>query len=134
MMMDVDNFKSYNDTYGHLVGDKVLRSIANVLKETVRAVDLVARYGGEEFSVLLPKTGWEGAHIVAERIRQRVEKLAIPVVDQITRVTVSIGVAEYDGTEKAESFIDRADQALYRAKVEGKNKVCRAEPSSGGTA
>jgi diguanylate cyclase (GGDEF)-like protein len=133
MMMDVDNFKSYNDTYGHLVGDKVLRSIAKVLKDTVRAVDLVARYGGEEFSVLLPKTGWDGACTVAERIRQRVEELEIPVVDQITRVTISIGVAEYEmAFGEADAFIDSADRALYRAKNEGKNRVCRWESTGGG--
>lgn len=132
MMLDVDNFKSYNDTYGHLVGDKVLRSIAKVLKDTVRSVDLVARYGGEEFSVLLPKTGWDGASTVAERIRQTVESLQIPVVDQVTRVTVSIGVAEFRGDlGDADAFIDLADQALYRAKAEGKNRVCRAEGSGG---
>jgi diguanylate cyclase (GGDEF)-like protein len=128
MMMDVDNFKSYNDTYGHLVGDKVLRSIAKVLKETVRSVDLVARYGGEEFSVLLPKTGWEGAAIVADRIRQTVEELEIPVVDQMTRVTVSIGLSEFRNEfGDADAFIDNADQALYRAKAEGKNRVCRSD-------
>jgi diguanylate cyclase (GGDEF)-like protein len=128
MMLDVDNFKSYNDTYGHLVGDKVLRSIAGVLKETVRSVDLVARYGGEEFSVLLPKTGYEGAAIVAERIRQTVEALKIPVVDQVTGVTVSIGLAEFKPEFKeADEFIDNADQALYRAKADGKNRVCRAD-------
>jgi diguanylate cyclase (GGDEF)-like protein len=128
MMLDVDNFKSYNDTYGHLVGDKVLRSIAGVLKETVRSVDLVARYGGEEFSVLLPKTGYDGAAIVAERIRQTVETLQIPVVDQVTRVTVSIGLSEFRSEFKdADAFIDAADQALYRAKAEGKNRVCRAD-------
>ncbi len=133
MMMDVDNFKSYNDTYGHLVGDKVLRAISKVLKDTVRAVDLVARYGGEEFSVLLPKTGWDGACTVAERIRQSVEELQIPVVDQMTRVTISIGVAEYEmAFGEADAFIDRADQALYRAKAEGKNKVCRWVNPDGG--
>jgi diguanylate cyclase (GGDEF)-like protein len=110
------------------VGDKVLRSIAGVLKETVRSVDLVARYGGEEFSVLLPKTGYEGAAIVAERIRQTVETLKIPVVDQVTGVTVSIGLAEFKPEFKeADEFIDNADQALYRAKADGKNRVCRAD-------
>ncbi len=134
MMMDVDNFKSYNDTYGHLVGDKVLRAIAKVLKDTVRTVDLVARYGGEEFSVLLPKTGWDGSQIVAERIRRSVEKLEIPVVDQMTGVTVSIGVAEFNPDwADADEFIRRADQALYRAKAEGKNRVCRAESDAGET-
>jgi diguanylate cyclase (GGDEF)-like protein len=81
----------------------------------------------------LPKTAWDGASIVAERIRQTVEDLEIPVVDQITHVTVSIGLAEFRPVfADADAFIDSADQALYRAKAEGKNRVCRAELPSGG--
>ena len=128
MMIDVDNFKSYNDRFGHLVGDQVLKSIAKALRENVRAVDLVARYGGEEFSVLLPKTQWEGAHTVAERIRKSVQEVSILVGDQRTGITVSIGVAELvPPTAGAESFIDMADQALYQAKAQGKNCVVRAK-------
>lgn len=124
MMIDVDNFKSYNDRYGHLVGDRVLKVVAQVLKETVRTVDLVARYGGEEFSVLLLKTPWGGAKTVAERIRQKVAQQEIIANQQSTHVTVSIGVAELTTSFKdAESFIDMADQALYQAKSEGKNCV-----------
>ncbi len=127
MMIDVDNFKTYNDRYGHLVGDQVLKSIARVLREGVRAVDLVARYGGEEFSVLLPKTQWEGARIVAERIRKSVEEVRVTVGNLVTNVTVSIGVAELrPGVKTAESFVDSADQALYQAKAKGKNCVVRA--------
>ena len=126
-MIDVDNFKTYNDRYGHLVGDQVLKSIARVLREGVRAVDLVARYGGEEFSVLLPKTQWEGARIVAERIRKSVEEVRVTVGNLVTNVTVSIGVAELrPGVKTAESFVDSADQALYQAKAKGKNCVVRA--------
>jgi diguanylate cyclase (GGDEF)-like protein len=124
MMIDVDDFKSYNDRFGHLVGDRVLKSVSAVLRETVRVVDLVARYGGEEFSVLLLKTPVHGAQVVAERIRQRVEELVIPVGAENTRVTVSMGVA---GLEPAlrdpEAFVDAADRALYQAKREGKNRV-----------
>jgi diguanylate cyclase (GGDEF)-like protein len=128
MMIDVDNFKNYNDRYGHLVGDQILKNIARVLKENVRVVDLVARYGGEEFSILLPKTQWEGARTVAERIRRNAEEIQIPVGNQMTGVTVSIGVAELIPTMKgAEAFIDRADQALYQAKAQGKNCVIRAQ-------
>jgi diguanylate cyclase (GGDEF)-like protein len=131
MMIDVDNFKSYNDRYGHLVGDQVLKNIARVLKETVRAVDLVARYGGEEFSILLPKTQWEGARNVAERIRRSVEEVKIPVGDQMTGVTVSIGIADLIPSAGAvEGFIDLADQALYQAKAQGKNCVVRAQGGS----
>ena len=128
MMIDVDNFKTYNDRYGHLVGDRVLKIVAQVLKETVRTVDLVARYGGEEFSVLLLKTPWDGAKMVAERIRQRVEEQEIAANQQTTHVTVSIGVAELIPAFKdVEVFIDSADQALYQAKAEGKNCVRRAK-------
>ena len=128
MMIDVDNFKSYNDRYGHLVGDRVLKIVAQVLKETVRTVDLVARYGGEEFSVLLLKTPWEGAQTVAERIRQKVSEQEIVASQQATHVTVSIGVAELSPVFKdIEAFIDSADQALYQAKDEGKNCVRRAK-------
>lgn len=128
MMIDVDNFKSYNDRYGHLVGDRVLKIVAQVLKETVRTVDLVARYGGEEFSVLLLKTPWDGAQTVAERIRQKVSEQEITASQQATHVTVSIGVSELSPSFKdVETFIDSADQALYQAKAEGKNCVRRAK-------
>ena len=124
MMIDVDNFKSYNDRYGHLVGDRVLKVVAQVLKETVRTVDLVARYGGEEFSVLLLKTPSMGAKTVAERIRQKVADQDILAGQQSTHITVSIGVTELSQDFKTvETFIDSADQALYRAKAEGKNCV-----------
>jgi diguanylate cyclase (GGDEF)-like protein len=128
MMIDVDNFKSYNDRYGHLVGDRVLKVVAQVLKETVRTVDLVARYGGEEFSVLLLKTPWGGAQTVAERIRQKVSEQEIVASQQSTHVTVSIGVSELSTSFKdIEAFIDSADQALYQAKADGKNCVRRAK-------
>ncbi|HVZ79666.1 MAG TPA: diguanylate cyclase [bacterium] len=124
MMIDVDHFKRYNDTYGHLVGDKVLKAVAKILKETVRTVDLVARYGGEEFSVLLLKTPWNGAKTVAERIRQKVEAQEIVAGQTVTHITVSIGVSELSPQFKdVEGFIDTADQALYRAKGEGRNRV-----------
>jgi diguanylate cyclase (GGDEF)-like protein len=124
MMIDVDNFKSYNDRYGHLVGDKVLKVVSQVLRETVRTVDLVARYGGEEFSVLLLKTPWVGAETVAERIRQKVAEQEIIASQQTTHITVSIGVCElHPSLKDVESFIDSADQALYQAKADGKNRV-----------
>jgi diguanylate cyclase (GGDEF)-like protein len=124
MMIDVDHFKKYNDTYGHLVGDKVLKAVARILKETVRTVDLVARYGGEEFSVLLLKTPWGGAKTVAERIRQRVADQEVVAGQTVTHITVSIGVSELSPQFKdVEGFIDTADQALYRAKGDGRNCV-----------
>ncbi len=128
MMIDVDHFKKYNDNYGHLIGDKVLKLVAQILKDSVRVVDLVSRYGGEEFSVLLVKTPMEGALQVAERIRQKVQEQEIDVAGQKTGVTVSIGLAELNaGFKDAEAFIDLADQGLYRAKAEGRNRVCLAK-------
>ncbi len=124
MMIDVDKFKTYNDRYGHLMGDRVLKGVAQILKETVRTVDLVARYGGEEFSVLLLKTPWSGAKTVAERIRQKVAAQEIVASHETTHVTVSIGVAELNPSFKdVESFVDSADQALYQAKADGRNCV-----------
>jgi diguanylate cyclase (GGDEF)-like protein len=129
LMIDVDNFKTYNDRYGHLVGDRVLKVVSQVLKESVRTVDLVARYGGEEFSVLLLKTPLIGAQTVAERICQKVEEQEIIASQEATHITVSIGVAELAPAYKeVEKFIDAADQALYRAKGDGKNCVRLAKP------
>ena len=129
LMIDVDHFKSYNDRYGHLVGDRVLKVVAQILKETIRTVDLAARYGGEEFSVLLLKTPMEGAEKVAERIRQRVQEQEVLAAKQVTHVTVSIGVAELNPSLKnVEAFIDFADQALYQAKAAGRNRVRLAKP------
>jgi diguanylate cyclase (GGDEF)-like protein len=128
LMIDVDHFKSYNDRYGHLVGDKVLKLVAQVLRESVRTVDLVSRYGGEEFSVLLLKTPGDGALNVAERIRQKVEEQEVVASGEQTHVTVSIGVAEITpALRDPEAFIDHADQALYQAKSSGRNRVCLAK-------
>lgn len=131
MMIDVDHFKRYNDTYGHLVGDKVLKLVAQVLKDSVRTVDLVSRYGGEEFSVLLLKTPLDGAVTVAERIRQKVEEQEVVASGEKTHVTVSIGIAELTPQFRdAEKFIDQADQALYQAKADGRNLVRVSKPEA----
>jgi diguanylate cyclase (GGDEF)-like protein len=120
LMLDVDDFKHYNDDYGHPAGDQVLREIAALMRETVREGDLVARYGGEEFAALLPQTDAESGRRVAERIREVVETHSFT----FHPVTLSIGAAEYvtDGID-AEELISRADQALYAAKHNGKNQV-----------
>ncbi|MDR3338109.1 MAG: diguanylate cyclase, partial [Treponema sp.] len=133
MMMDVDKFKTYNDTYGHPQGDTLLRTIAKIFNSAARRpVDLAARLGGEEFGVLLPDTALEGALEVAEEIRSRVEAARIPAASGadsgtvITAVTISIGVTSQVPAEEAgrEAFIAQADANLYIAKETGRNRVC----------
>ncbi len=118
VMIDLDHFKSFNDSYGHLAGDRVLRQFAATLSERVRAQDLVARYGGEEFCIVLEKADLAGARTVIEAIASR------PVSDGEGRgVTFSAGIAQWDGEEDTESLIRRADDALYRAKELGRNRT-----------
>jgi diguanylate cyclase (GGDEF)-like protein len=126
LMMDVDHFKAYNDTFGHQAGDDVLTRVGVVLGQVVREVDVAARYGGEEFLVLLPETRIEEGERVAERIRGFIEN-EFSGPEENRRVTVSIGVAAYpsDG-ETLEALIASADAALYRAKQRGRNRVERA--------
>lgn len=132
IMIDIDNFKGYNDSYGHLEGDKVLKMVANVFNELKRQSDVCARYGGEEFGLILPETDLEGAKMMAERIRERVEKLKLKVEDARAKLTISAGVASIDfkkigkiDTERnyKDSLIMSADKALYQSKANGKNNV-----------
>jgi diguanylate cyclase len=127
-MMDVDDFKNLNDTYGHLVGDRVLRAIANVVKDQMRGVDTAARYGGEEISMILPRTEMVGAYNLAERIREGIAELRITTDEDPPRalgVTASLGIAAFPESKAAsgEDLVRRADRALYRAKKTGKNRV-----------
>ncbi|MCL2398973.1 MAG: diguanylate cyclase [Defluviitaleaceae bacterium] len=126
-IIDIDDFKMYNDTYGHLQGDEVLRKVASTIdKSLIRSVDFVARWGGEEFIVLLQDTSLSGALVVAERIRKNIEDILISCADdKTTIVTVSIGVNTHIPTKKSNlhDFINRADQALYKSKAIGKNRV-----------
>jgi len=128
LILDLDYFKNYNDTYGHLQGDKALQATAKLfVQELKRSGDQVARWGGEEFAILLSNTDINGAFDVAERIRQRVENLQIPLVDgSFSRITISIGVNSLIPTASSslEDFIHHADMALYTAKREGRNRVC----------
>ena len=126
MMIDLDHFKRVNDQYGHLVGDDVLRDVAAILKNAVRAVDVVARYGGEEFVVVLPETAAGGAQAFAERLREKIEAHDFSAHPHGTfHVTCSIGMASYPGQqiESGEDLLARADEALYRAKADGRNRV-----------
>ncbi len=119
LMLDIDNFKNYNDVQGHPAGDELLKGVAKVLKSSVRAVDMVSRYGGEEFIIILPQTDKAGAQIIAERIRVQVG-LYFPT-------TISIGISTFpDDAKEIVELIEKADNALYQAKTSGKNKWCAA--------
>ena len=126
LIIDVDYFKKFNDTYGHQEGDRVLKNIARIFKKNVRSGDLIARYGGEEFALILPETDDKGARLVAERLRKKVEasNFLQGKKKKKVKITVSIGVADYRKGMRKEILIGQADQALYRAKREGRNRVC----------
>ncbi|MCL2182332.1 MAG: diguanylate cyclase [Chitinispirillia bacterium] len=128
LMIDVDNFKDYNDSYGHMQGDVLLQTVALVFSRTVRrAGDFIARWGGEEFTILLPNTDLESAAVIAEQIRANVESTMVPRPNgESTHVTISIGVNTREtGIDSTVSeFLVGADNLLYKAKGEGKNKVC----------
>ncbi|MBC8087910.1 MAG: GGDEF domain-containing protein, partial [Phycisphaerae bacterium] len=127
LMIDLDHFKRVNDSYGHLVGDDVLRDVAALLTATIRTTDMVARYGGEEFLVLLPETDDAGAETFAERIRAAIESHDFGGrADQPgLSLTTSVGVATFPAAriESVEDLFARADAALYRAKADGRNRV-----------
>ncbi|MCF7893875.1 MAG: GGDEF domain-containing protein [Candidatus Omnitrophica bacterium] len=124
LMIDIDDFKKINDTYGHLVGDAVLERCSALISEGVRQIDFVGRLGGEEFGVLLTDTDKAGAIMVSERICSRISQEKIKVFDESLNMTVSIGVATYpSNTIYMDLFTEIADKALYRAKAAGKDRV-----------
>jgi diguanylate cyclase (GGDEF)-like protein len=125
LMIDVDNFKNYNDDYGHLAGDQVLITVADAIRSPLRPNDLVARFGGEEFAVLLPETTVSNARIIAERLREHVEKSDPGVLDsrQLPSVTISLGVAGRQPGYSLDMMIAAADVAMYHAKRNGRNRV-----------
>ena len=130
IMLDIDDFKRVNDTYGHLQGDEVLKAVARALRDSSREIDEPARYGGEEMAVALPQTGLEGAYEFAERVRRRIEQLQIPLIDGdgTLRVTASFGAASLPDSAKMDkdALVAAADSALYRAKRSGKNRTVKA--------
>jgi diguanylate cyclase (GGDEF)-like protein len=130
LIVDVDHFKSVNDTYGHQVGDFVLTRVADVLRGALRSGDLPARWGGEEFVALLPGSPLEGGRIAAERIRTMLEQTLMAIGGKSFRVTASLGVAEFTGAatpDAGAALVARADAALYEAKRTGRNKVVLAK-------
>jgi len=124
LLLDLDHFKEYNDSFGHLEGDKVLVRFSQIIKSCLRANDTAYRYGGEEFTVILPETGGEEAGTVAQRIRAALEAERFTPIDgtKVT-ITISIGVTEYQSKEELSAFIQRADRAMYRSKQKGRNMV-----------
>jgi diguanylate cyclase (GGDEF)-like protein len=124
LFLDLDDFKSINDTFGHIAGDKVLKSIADIMASEKRTEDIAARYGGEEFVIISPQTGKANTLILGERIRQRVEQLQLEYEGQTIRLTISGGLASFpvDAVD-ALTLIKYADNALYRAKTSGKNNI-----------
>jgi diguanylate cyclase (GGDEF)-like protein len=131
LMIDVDKFKSVNDTYGHLAGDQVLKAVARTLDDNIRKMDYCARYGGEEFAVIAPAAEVEGIMLVAERLRRGVEATLVPWDGKTIKVTVSIGVGFIDGVKDfrpgTRDLVKMADEQLYAAKCGGRNRVCVAK-------
>ena len=124
ILMDIDKFKSLNDTYGHLFGDKILSAIGEIIKSAIRMQDTAYRYAGDEFTIILPETRLERAIAVAERVRHAVEiETRVLTEPKLLSVTVSIGVVEYLTDEDIKSFVHRADSAMYESKRKGRNNI-----------
>jgi diguanylate cyclase len=132
MLTDIDHFKTFNDTHGHLTGDQVLRLVAMAVKQNLKGEDIAARYGGEEFAVVLPRTALREAVAVADQIRRTVmskELMKRSTGEHLGRVTISIGVASHRRPDTVHSLIERADSCLYAAKRNGRNRViCETDP------
>jgi diguanylate cyclase (GGDEF)-like protein len=126
LMLDLDEFKGINDTYGHQAGDDVLRKVGDTCRKTLREIDIVGRVGGEEFAILLPESDSKQATEVAERLRQEIANAVIPLAqDRKVNVTASIGLATLTGAETTvDNLLKQADEALYEAKRSGRNRVC----------
>ncbi len=137
LMIDIDHFKNFNDRFGHQVGDQVLRLVAKILQDSVRESDLAARYGGEELMAVLPDANLDSCAEVAERIRHRISEARLTrraTGEQISSVTISIGVAQFRLAESAEALIERCDRALYQAKGSGRNRTVTENAVEGETA
>ena len=126
LMCDIDHFKRINDTYGHAAGDVVIQAIADAVRQNLRTTDIAGRYGGEEYAVLLVDTALDDAAVLAERLRQSVEALAINYNEHNIKVTLSLGIAQYSSDMTGHrQWIEASDKALYRSKANGRNQVTR---------
>jgi two-component system cell cycle response regulator len=123
LMIDIDNFKEINDTFGHVVGDKVLKKLAQTLRKNVKITDEVIRYGGEEFLIIAYRCDLEEGKILAERLRRKIEDIKFNKRDPKFKITVSIGLSIYEPQEDLLTAIEKADKAMYKAKQRGKNRV-----------
>ena len=128
IFIDIDHFKNINDTYGHACGDVILKSVSQTIRTLLRKYDVFARYGGEEFLTLLPETDLEGAEVVAERFRKKIERMTVHYADFSIKVTITLGVARYDDRLGADRSIQMADKALYEGKESGRNRVIVWQP------
>jgi diguanylate cyclase len=132
IMLDIDYFKLVNDTYGHLVGDNVLKMLSKLLKDHIKGKDIAVRFGGEEFILVLPQTPIDGAYALAEHIRTGLHKMKWKIKgtgQSMGQISISLGIALYRAGESLEDVIQRADDALYQAKNTGRNKtVAEVEP------
>lgn len=127
MMLDLDDFKQYNDTLGHLAGDTILQEVSRLIQQSIRKIDIAARYGGEEFAIILTYTNTKGAKVTAERVRQAIETTPFTYkgAASLKALTISIGLADFHADPlSAQDLIEQADSALYQAKRTGKNRVC----------
>jgi diguanylate cyclase (GGDEF)-like protein len=129
LLLDIDDFKQYNDLYGHIEGDKVLCTIGRTIKSLLRTMDSAYRYGGEEFTIILPETNITKAETVGQRIRTAIESIKFfPVPGKPVSITISVGVTQYKPQETVSSFVQRADKAMYISKRHGKNLVTALLP------
>lgn len=125
LIIDVDRFKYFNDNYGHLVGDAIIKEVSRVAKDNIRQIDIIGRYGGDELAVILSETDKKEAEFVAERIRKSIEEKYIKIYDEELKVTVSIGISTFpEDAKNLQLLIDKADIALYKAKQAGRNRFC----------
>ena len=129
-VIDIDNFKSINDNFGHLAGDKVLHAIAQTLQKSIRKTDYIARFGGEEFALLLPEINQQQAQFVLNKLRDRIKAITFRFKEENLIITISVGFTTLVSSDDQDEAFERADTALYQAKAEGKDRVIFIEKTA----